>query len=480
MSTGDATQQGPAPGGDGGAPSASPTDPFARRITRRRFLTGVGAAGTLAASGYAISVWARDGANDGADGPPRASIPSIATSTSAATPHLDDAASGRTLVVLELGGGTDGLSFVVPHAVRRYRDLRPTLGVDDPIDLDGEIGLNPALATLGAEWGAGRLAVVEGIGYPSPDLSHFASLAAWWSGDPEATGAGGWLGRYLDATVGFDDPLAAIAIGSGPSPVLAGRASFATSIADASGLQPDLPVGEAKRDRLMEAWAGFGAGAPDGVPGTGVSGGPAHSTAQVRRAVAETVDARSRLAGVLSSAALTGAEGSAGGSRGISRGADGLVGAMGLAATLAGSAEPPRVIHVRVAGDFDMHQGQAARYPALMEQVDAGIAEYLSTLAANGAAETTVLMTASEFGRRARENGDGTDHGTAAPHIILGEPVKGGRYGAPPDLAHLDDNGNLVHSLDYRAYYATVLAGWLGADPEAILGTGFDPLPVFT
>ena len=456
------------------------------RITRRRFLTGLGAAGTLAAGGYAVSVWARDG-GDGARRASSSSRPTNAAPSSTVTPRLDDVATGRTLVVLELGGGNDGLSFVVPHADRRYRDLRPTLGIDDPLDLDGEIGLNPALTSLAAEWGAGRLAVVEGIGYPNPDLSHFASLAVWWSGDPDAAGGAGWLGRYLDATVGFDDPLAAITIGSGPSAVLAGDASFATSIADASGLQPELPIDEATRDLLMEAWAGFGADTrgPGGATGTsGQTGGGTAATERIRRAVAETVRARSRLAGILSDASAAGpVGGSASGDRGANArargGAGDLAGALGLAATLAGSAEPPRLIHVRAPGDFDTHQSQAGRYPALMEQLEVGLAGYLSTLEANGASDRTVLMTTSEFGRRAQENGDGTDHGTAAPHLVLGEAVKGGRYGEPPDLGHLDADGNLVHTVDYRAFYATVLEGWLGADPEAVLGAGFDPLPLF-
>src|SRR5262249_14115833 len=148
-------------------------------------------------------------------------------------PKLGVGRTDRTLVVVELAGGNDGLSMVVPYADPAYAALRPTLKITNPIALDSTIGLHPKLMTVADRYHKGQVAIVEGVGYPNPDLSHFASLATWWAGAPGGSGAG-WLGRYLDGTVGFGDPLAAVGVGPVPSPALAGEASFATTIADVS------------------------------------------------------------------------------------------------------------------------------------------------------------------------------------------------------------------------------------------------------
>ncbi len=161
------------------------------------------------------------------------------------------------MVFVELAGGNDGIGTVIPYSDPNYRRLRPTLAIDTPIDLDGSVGLHPNLAKLADRYRAGQVAIIEGIGYPNNDLSHFASLATWWSGTPGQASASGWLGRYLDHTVGFSDPLAGIVIGPGPSPALVGESSFATSISDASGLQPNAPVWITDSTTLPETWAKF-------------------------------------------------------------------------------------------------------------------------------------------------------------------------------------------------------------------------------
>ena len=389
-------------------------------------------------------------------------------------PKLGDGASGRTLVVVELGGGNDGLNTVVPHADPAYRSLRPTLGVTDAIDLDGQIGLDPRLTTLAERYRAGHVAIVEGVGYPDPELSHFASMAVWWSADPDRRGGSGWLGRYLDGTVGFDDPLAGIVIGTGPSPALSGDASFATSIADGSGLQPRLPGWIDRPDDLMTAWSRF---APTHASGRTLTGG-------IERAIRSTRDARRELGrdltGAPSPAPAQGAGSAAPSASGRSQAANAAVVAdLTLAARLVAAEDPPRVVYVSTFGDFDTHQGEAQRHPLLMQQLDAGIDAFLSTIDAAGAADRAVLVTTSEFGRRVAENGGGTDHGTAAPHFVVGSSVKGGRFGVAPDLAKLDGDGNLPLGLDLRTYFATLLQGWLGVDPEPVVGKGFPPLPIF-
>ena len=133
-------------------------------------------------------------------------------------------------------------------------------------------------------------------------------------------------------------------------------------------------------------------------------------------------------------------------------------------------------MYVSGTGDFDTHQGEAARHPALMADLDAGIDRLFA--AAGAAGKDVLVMTVSEFGRRPAENGSGTDHGTAASHLLVGSSVRGGRHGARPSLSHLDEHGNPVSTVDFRALYAAVLRDWLRADPAPILDGSFGGLRV--
>jgi uncharacterized protein (DUF1501 family) len=421
-------------------------------ISRRRFLTGFGLAGTAAfAAGYGLTVW-RDGGSPSSPG-------ASSSTTTSGVPRLagrDD----RTLVVVELAGGNDGLNTVVPVADPAYRTLRPTLGVTNAIALDDTVGLAPELVKLAARYHDGHVAIVEGVGYPDPDLSHFASLAYWWSGTPGESVTTGWLGRYLDATVGDGDPLAAVGIGPMPSPALLGERSLATTIADATGLAPQLPAWVDDPQELVHAWSRF---APAHIDAGDVLG-------QIRQEVAATAKAQRELAGLLTppkgsaAAAGYGTEQTA-------------TDALDVAAQLVVSDRAPRVIYVNGLGDYDTHQGESTRHPALMRDLDAGLDGFFAKLDAAGKSDHALVMTVSEFGRRPAENGSGTDHGTAAAHLLIGAGVKGGRYGAAPSLTSLDDHGNVAFTTDFRLLYATAIQGWLGVDAEPIVGKGFAPIP---
>ncbi len=423
-------------------------------VTRRDFLRklGVGTAATVGA-GYGLSVWEWGGQPAGA---------------AMRAGEIPADAKGRTLVVVEMGGGNDGLNTVVPLTDGRYRDLRPTLAVTDAIDLDGEVGLHPSLAKLAKRYEDGQVAIVQGLGYDDPDLSHFGSFAIWWSAKG-GSGGGGWLGAYLDGTVGFDDPLAAIAIGPGPSPALIGRQSFATTIANSDGLQPRLPAWIDNADELVAAWSDF---TPAKVDASALVG-------QVQRAVGLTVKARTQLDQALTDTAESdgnAATDPAGGRNTRYQDAS-VADSLLLAAQLVQSPAKPRVIYVNGIGDFDTHEGQVERHPMLLQQLDDGIDGFFAALGKD--ADQVTLMTVSEFGRRPAENGSGTDHGTAGVHFVVGPRVQGGRYGEPPSLTDLDPNGNLRHTDDFRRHYATGLV-WLGVhDTAAVLGKDFKAFQVF-
>jgi uncharacterized protein (DUF1501 family) len=416
--------------------------------SRRRFLAGAGVVAGAVVAGHSMSVWGRP-------------VPA-----GAATAGRPSRRARRTVVVVELAGGNDALDTVVPYADPSYRRLRPTLAVADPIDLDGAVGFHPALVALAARYRAGQVAVVEGVGYPDNDLSHFASLANWWTGQPGAPSRTGWLGRYLDQTVGFDDPLAGVVVGPGPSPALLGAQSFATSIADAGGLTPRAPAWLADPDGLLDRWARMG----------DRRAGRTTLRDQARQAIALTDTARVDLAVAL------GAGAAGAGDADLDARAYGdtsVVASFDVAARLVTSDRPPRVVYLTDLGDYDTHQGQVARHAALMADLDAGLDRLLTTVEAAGLGDRVIVMTVSEFGRRAQENGSGTDHGNAGTHLVLGTRVRGGRYGLPPSFADLDSRGNLPVGVDFRELYATAL-GWLDADPVPILGKGYAPQDLFT
>jgi uncharacterized protein (DUF1501 family) len=248
-----------------------------------------------------------------------------------------------------------------------------------------------------------------------------------------------------------------------PSPALLGSRSFATTIADATGLQPRLPTWVDRPDDLIAAWSRY---APAEVDPTTVMGGIQHAIAETARAhrdLTDRLDAQADTADTDSD-------------RGYGQ-EQGAHAALSLAAQLVLDQHPPRVIYVNGLGDYDTHQGEAARHPALMRDLDAGIDAFFTAVEGAGAADRVLVMTISEFGRRPAENGSGTDHGTAAPHFVIGPAVHGGRYGAPPSLTQLDDHGNLVATTDFRTLYATALQGWLGVDAEPLIGRNFDPVP---
>jgi uncharacterized protein (DUF1501 family) len=263
-----------------------------------------------------------------------------------------------------------------------------------------------------------------------------------------------------------------VGIGPTPPPALLGNRSFTTAIAETSALEPKLPAWAGSADELYAAWKEFSPRRSDSSAALN----------EVREAIRLTSKARRRLDDALAPDGATGSgpaddlENDPAVAR--SRRATPVTESLQLAAELVAADRAPRVVYVSGLGDYDTHQGQAQRHPALMTDLDAGLDGFFAALEKAGASDRALVMTTSEFGRRAQENGSGTDHGAAAPHFFVGPGVKGGRYGAPPSLTKLDARGNLVFGVDFRVLYATALQSWLGVDAGAILGPGFEALPV--
>jgi uncharacterized protein (DUF1501 family) len=357
----------------------------------------------------------------------------------------------RVLVVLQLAGGNDGLNTVVPYADPAYHDARPGIGValDKVLHLDAHIGLNPALSGIKSLYDAGHVAVVQGAGYDNPTYSHFEALQIWQYADPQRRSTDGWLGKLMAAQQKVHaDALAACALGEVSTPPELRAQGATVSVIDSVAAY-DVQGGavrQAAAPALYKRTPGIYGALFDQAIGTAETG-----IAALRNASSYAPKAQYDKTGVATS--------------------------LQLAAQMIVTQPGVKVCHVATGG-FDTHQNEDQRQDPLLGDVDKAVAAFMQDLNGHGVADRVLLMTWSEFGRRVHENGSkGTDHGSAAPLLVIGKAVKGGMYGAQPSLTDLD-NGNLKHTVDFRSVYQTVIRDWLGGDSESVLGGSFPPLPL--
>ncbi|MFN8557437.1 MAG: DUF1501 domain-containing protein [Dehalococcoidia bacterium] len=359
----------------------------------------------------------------------------------------------RTLVVIELAGGNDGLNTVVPYADEAYYRVRPTLHIkrEEAHVITPELALHPALAPLVELYQAGRMAIIQGVGYPDPNYSHFRAMEILKSAVPERYEPVGWLGRYLDLAAGqADDHFAGVRAGGGldhalratefPTPVIASPAAYSFQT------DPRFPADRTNRLNAFQALNRLD------------SGGRAMLPLVEETAQAAYVSAR-ELGDLVKgyNSAVTYPE------------RNGLAAGLKLLAQVITADVGLRVGYVTLGG-FDTHAAQQPRHRELLDQLAQAVRAFQDDIDAHGMADRVLILTTSEFGRRVAENGSaGTDHGSAEPFFVFGAPVRGGVYGDRPSLTDLD-NGNFKHTTDFRSVYATVLRDWLKGDAAAVLG----------
>jgi uncharacterized protein (DUF1501 family) len=388
---------------------------------------------------------------------------------------------GTVLVVLEMTGGNDGLNTVVPYADDLYHKARPTLRLtqEQVVRVDDHVGLHPAMRPLEGMLKAGNLAVVQGVGYPNPDRSHFESMDVWQSGDPKRLSRTGWLGRGLGNLALAAGAVPAAHVGAEQLPLaLAGAATGVPSVHPTRPFDLELELGAApdpNAGRFMRRTRGEGTPDPklaerraliEGL--AQLPQGPAGDLGLfVRRAHQQTFANVGRLRKLLDDErAGRGFDGTSELARNLS-----LVGRM-IAADFG-----TRVFYLSV-GSFDTHADQGPQHQRLLGDVAQAVAGFFAQLQQAKAADRVLLLTFSEFGRRVQENGSkGTDHGAGSCLFLAGPGAKGGAVGAHPSLSDLD-NGDLKHHTDFRGVYAALLDGWLGCDSRAVLGGTFAPAAV--
>jgi uncharacterized protein (DUF1501 family) len=397
-------------------------------ITRRRFLTasGVVAGAALAAGGTAYAL------ND-----------ILATAG-------DRDPAAKTLVLVTLYGGNDGLNTVIPYADPAYAAARPALAypAGKVLPLDGAFGLNPAMTGLHRLFGAKRLAVIRGVGYPKPDRSHFRSMDIWQTGRPDRPDTTGWLGRWLDAAGG--DPRLAVSFEPVLPPLLAGATSAGATV---PGGAVQLP--KTVTTAMLTSLGAASAGEP---------------AAQARAAACFTDLTRIQdlMHDVAASTEDEPDDGEAPAATGTGGATQALDAQLALVAKCVEAGAATRVYSVSLGG-FDLHADEKTAQESQLAKLDKPLAAFADRMSRTAAGRNVVVAVYSEFGRRVMANAsDGTDHGTASSVFLLGAAVKGGLYGEPPSLTDLDQ-GDLKYTTDFRDVYAALLADVLGGDPGRVL-----------
>ena len=380
----------------------------------------------------------------------------------------------RCLVLVNLFGGNDGLNCIVPHGDDRYYRLRPGLAIDrnEVLAIDARVGLNPSMRSLKSLYDRRMVAIVQGVGYPNPDHSHFRSTEIWQTAAPDRYEHTGWLGRY------FDDA----------TPASSSRAESRDRAESRGEGRENLFKGVAISKVLPEALVSARTDIPS-IPGLGSYNMMADRNAAARDAFSRQARdhtlpfASPYLAHVMeieSDAQRSSEELPklvAGYVPKASYPATGIGRSLALAAQIVGSNLGTKVIYVEH-GSFDTHVSQRKTQDQLLMQFSDAIAAFYADLAAHGNDRRVLTLTFSEFGRRIEENGSrGTDHGEASPLLLIGGGVRGGLYGAMPDLG-ATNMGNVRFSVDFRSVYATVLERWLGRPAATVLGGEFTKLPV--
>ena len=385
---------------------------------------------------------------------------------------------GNILVILQMAGGNDGLNTVAPYANDHYHRARPRIGVaaKDVLKINDELGFHPNLAGFKDLYDAGQLSIIQGVGYPNPNRSHFRSTEIWQTAsDAEKIEKYGWLGRYFDQACKGCDPTVAVNVGRQMPQAFAAK--------NPKGISLDNPqnyrfmssekgkAGEMSEEsyrKLNEPEMGMSENSGDTI---GTLHGPVtHSGSALDFLERTALDAQVSSDQIRSIASRVDSRGNYPASQ--------LGNSLKLVAKLIGGGLPTRIFYVSQGG-YDTHTNQVGTHERLLKDLGDSVKGFVADIKAQGNMSRVTVMTFSEFGRRVAENASsGTDHGAAAPMFLIGEKVRAGLLGKYPSLAPQDlHQGDLKYTVDFRSVYAGVLEGWLKADSAAVLRGEFTPLP---
>ena len=366
-------------------------------------------------------------------------------------PQLLNSRSGKVLVVVQFSGGNDGLNSIVPFENDIYYRNRPTLAIPkrEVIKLEKGLGLNPALKELKTLFDEGQLSVVNNVGYPNPDRSHFRSMDIWQTAsESNEYLSTGWLGRYLDSNcIGCDVAHHALEMDDNLSLAMKGLDKIGFAVSNPEQLKrvtsnPFLKSISQYHDHVHE-----------------------ENAAYLYKTLIDTQSSANYLYEKSKTHRST-----------VSYPFSPLAKKLKKVAELMTADSDTKIYYVNHGG-FDTHVNQKNTQARLLEQYATAMTAFVKDLKQNKLFDETLIMTFSEFGRRVKQNAsNGTDHGTANNiYLIGGKLRKAGIYNSAPNLSNLD-NGDLIYEVDFREIYANILEGWLDANPRQILGQNFDSL----
>ncbi len=365
------------------------------------------------------------------------------------------------LVVLQMSGAFDALNTVIPYNDPLYPDYRPVLKVDPEqvLDIDGNVGFHPSMSPLKDLYDEGKVAVIQGIGYPNPNRSHFRSMDIWHTAEPEKMVTEGWLGKAIrDLDPHKENVLTAVNFGRGLPRALAAPGVSVASVGDLTNY--GVLTGLDGDDQRMEALDIFAR-----------MYSPAIGTGPASDYLSQTGLDALKGADILSTAPLkysSSVEYSGGYfTQWVKNIAQVHLADFGT-----------RVLYTSLnPGSFDTHANQNTAFPKMWSEVTNAVGDLYQDLKEHHANEEVVMLMFTEFGRRVKENGSGTDHGSGSVAFVIGDAVQGGTYGEYPSLEPSKlDEGDLRWNTDFRRTYATLLDQWMGLDSKSILGASYEQL----
>ena len=363
----------------------------------------------------------------------------------------------RALVVIQLSGANDALNTIIPYSNGLYYDFRPNIGIpaEEVVPIDDQLGFNPNMGPVKELWDQGKVAIINGIGYPNPTRSHFRSMDIWHTAEPEKIGSEGWLGRAIrELDPQSENVLTGVNFGRGLPRSLASRGVPVASVGNLEtyGLFPDVQDEITKRYAL-DAF------------------GKMYGGAEGRDAVMEFLGQTGRDA-LKGADILRTAPGKY--SSNIEYAQNPIAQNMKSIAQVMFAELGTQVFYTQH-GSFDTHGGELPVHAKLWQDVGGAIGDFYADLREHGWENDAVILVWTEFGRRIRDNGSGCDHGSGGTAFVIGGTVEGGMYGEYPSLKEEDHlEGDLHFNNDFRSTYSTILERWLGMEAAPVVNGHFE------